>query len=49
MRIHVIKPRETLASIARQYGVKLEALNAANPKANPRRLRPGQTVNVPPP
>jgi tetratricopeptide (TPR) repeat protein len=49
MRTHVIKARETLASVARQYGVKLEALTAANPKANPRRLRPGQTLNVPPP
>jgi hypothetical protein len=49
MRAHVIKPRDTLARIARQYGVKLEALSAANPTANPRRLRPGQTLNVPPP
>ncbi len=49
MRTHVIKPRDTLAGIARQYGVKLEALSAANPDVNPRRLRPGQTLNVPPP
>jgi tetratricopeptide (TPR) repeat protein len=49
MRTHVIKARETLASVARQYGVKLEALSAANPKATPRHLRPGQTLKVPPP
>jgi tetratricopeptide (TPR) repeat protein len=49
VRTHVIKARETLASIARQYGVRLEALSAANPKANPRHLRPGQTLMVPPP
>jgi tetratricopeptide (TPR) repeat protein len=46
---HVVKAGDTLSSIARRYGVKLEALIAANPKANPRRLRPGQTLNVPPP
>jgi LysM repeat protein len=48
LRTHIIKPRETLAGIARQYGVKLEALSAANPKANPRRLHPGQTLTIPP-
>lgn len=48
-RAHVVRARETLASIARQHGVKLEALIAANPKVNPRRLRPGQTLNVPGP
>jgi len=48
-RTHVIKARETLASIARQYGVKLQALSAANPTANPRHLRPGQPLNIPPP
>jgi LysM repeat protein len=48
-RTHVIKARETLGSIARQYGVRLQALSAANPTANPRHLRPGQTLNIPPP
>ncbi|MGO8677453.1 MAG: LysM peptidoglycan-binding domain-containing protein [Limisphaerales bacterium] len=47
-RVHVIKPHETLAGIARLYGVKIETLIAANPKANPRHLRPGQTLKVPP-
>ena len=48
-RTHVIKARETLASIARRYGVKLQALSAANPTANARHLRPGQTLIIPPP
>lgn len=47
-RSHVVEPHETLGSIARQYGVKLEAIQAANPGLNPRRLRPGQKVILPP-
>jgi LysM repeat protein len=35
--------------IARKYGVKLEALNAANPKLDPRRLQVGQALIIPPP
>jgi LysM repeat protein len=31
------------------YGVKLEALMAANPKVEPRRLQVGQTLNIPAP
>ncbi len=46
-RMHVIKPHETLAGIARQYGLRLDVLTAANPGVNPRRLRPGQTLTVP--
>jgi tetratricopeptide (TPR) repeat protein len=48
-RLHKVRERETLAAIARQYGVRLEALQAANPSINPRRLKPGQTVVVPSP
>lgn len=46
-RRHVIKPGETPISIARQYGVKLDALMAANPRVEARRLRPGQMLNIP--
>ncbi|MCX6922200.1 MAG: LysM peptidoglycan-binding domain-containing protein [Verrucomicrobia bacterium] len=46
-RTHVIKPRETLSLIARKYNVKLEALMAANPKLDSRRLRVGQTLTIP--
>src|ERR1051325_7068282 len=45
-RTHTIKPSETLTLIARKYGVKLDALVAANPGLDPRRLRPGQTPTV---
>ncbi|MGA2867335.1 MAG: LysM peptidoglycan-binding domain-containing protein [Verrucomicrobiota bacterium] len=48
-RTHLVKPHETLWGIARQSGVKLEALTAANPGINPRRLHPGQMLNLPPP
>jgi len=46
-KTHIIKDRETLTSIARQYGVKVDALLVANPSADPRRLRPGQTLKIP--
>lgn len=46
-RQHTVRPGESFASIARRYGVKLEALQAANPRANPKRLQIGQTVNLP--
>ena len=46
-RTHTVKPRETLGTIARQYGVKLEALETANPGVNPRRIRPGQVLKLP--
>src|ERR1044071_1659978 len=48
MRKHVVQANDTFSSIARKYNVKLDALTAANPGVDPRRLRPGQTVNVPP-
>jgi LysM repeat protein len=35
--------------IARQYGVKLEALMAANPGLDARRLRIGQALTIPVP
>jgi LysM repeat protein len=46
-RSHTVQPHETLGSIARQEGVKLEALKAANPGLDPRRLRPGQKLVMP--
>jgi len=48
-RTHTVKPGETLAQIARQYGVKLDDLIAANPRLEPRRLQIGQTLTVPGP
>jgi len=48
-RSHTVKPGETLIYIARKYGIKLEALMAANPKLDPRRLQVGQTLVIPVP
>jgi LysM repeat protein len=48
-RTHVVAAGETPTSIARRYNVKLSALMAANPTVDARRLRPGQTLVVPPP
>jgi LysM repeat protein len=44
---HTVKAGETLAQIARKYGVRLNALMAANPHLDPRRLQVGQTLSVP--
>ncbi len=46
-RTHKVQARDTPSSIARKYGVKLDALMAANPGLNPTKLRVGQTLNVP--
>jgi LysM repeat protein len=46
-RSHTVQPGETLLRIARKYGVKLETLMAANPGVEARRLRAGQTLNIP--
>jgi LysM repeat protein len=44
---HVVKPGETLASLARRYNVKLSALQNANPSVDARRLKAGQILNLP--
>lgn len=46
-RTHVVKSGETMGLIARQYGVRIEALQAANPGVDARRLRPGRVLRVP--
>jgi tetratricopeptide (TPR) repeat protein len=48
-RTHVVRAGETMASIARQAGVRLEALCAANPRVSPGRIRAGQTLVLPAP
>ena len=47
-RSHEVKSGETPTSIARKYGVKLDALMAANPRLDARRMRAGQTLVIPP-
>lgn len=46
---HTVRAGETPVAIAKKYGVKLEALMAANPGLNPKRLQIGQTLNIPAP
>jgi LysM repeat protein len=46
-RTHVVQQGETFASIARKYGLKVNVLTAANPQLDPRKLKPGQSLNIP--
>ena len=48
-RMHTVVAGETAVGIARKFGVKLSALQAANPDMNPSRIRVGQVLNIPPP
>jgi tetratricopeptide (TPR) repeat protein len=48
-RTHTVKAGENPSAIAKQYGVKLDALMAANPRLDPKRLKVGQTLNIPSP
>ena len=48
-RTHTVASGETAIRIARKYGVPLDALLAANPGLNPKKMRVGQMLNVPAP
>ncbi len=48
-RVHKVAAGDTLTAIARRYNVKVTSLHSANPTMDARRLRPGQTLIVPPP
>ncbi|MDX1953857.1 MAG: LysM peptidoglycan-binding domain-containing protein [Verrucomicrobiota bacterium] len=45
--VHVVKSGETVAAIARKYGISQSAILAANPSLNPKRLRVGQSIMIP--
>lgn len=47
MRTHVVRSGDTLSNVARRYRISLQRLQAANPSVDPRRLRAGQTLNIP--
>lgn len=47
VRQHVVKPGQTLYSIAKAYGVELEALKAANPKLDETSVPTGTTLIIP--
>lgn len=46
-RTHTVKSGETMSAVARRYNVKIERLQAANPKITPRTLKVGQVLNIP--
>jgi LysM repeat protein len=46
-RTHTVKAGDTPTLIAKKYGVKLDALMAANPNLDSRRLRVGQVLRIP--
>ena len=48
-RTHTVRARETAYSIARSYGIKVDALLSANPGLDAKRMRTGQTINIPQP
>jgi tetratricopeptide (TPR) repeat protein len=48
-RTHTVVAGETAMAITRKFGVKLNALQAANPGVNLTRLRAGQVLNLPSP
>ncbi len=48
-RTHTVRAGETVTSIAKQYSVKANALLAANPGLDARRMRIGQTLTIPVP
>jgi len=48
-RTHIVEPHETLASIARRFGVSVNAMEIANPRVNPKKLKVGQILNLPSP
>jgi tetratricopeptide (TPR) repeat protein len=47
LRTHTVVAGETAVRIAHRYGVSLDALLAANPGLEPRRMRVGQVLNIP--
>jgi len=47
VRTHVIRSGENPSIVARQYGVPLAELMAANPNVDPNRMRPGDVLRIP--
>jgi len=45
--VHIVQSGDTLVGIAKQYGVSVDALKAANPDVDPRTLRIGQRLVIP--
>lgn len=49
VKVHRVITGETPSSIARKYKINLDALLAANPGLNPRRMQVGQELKIPSP
>lgn len=47
-RAHTVVSGETIEKIARRYGVSVNTVLSANPTVDPRRIRPGQSLVIPP-
>ena len=47
-KIYILGPGDSAATVSMIYGVPVSALRAANPNLNINRLKPGDTVNIPP-
>lgn len=48
-RTYTIRSGDTMASIARSYGIPVSRLQAANPGIDPRRMIPGRSMAIPSP
>jgi LysM repeat protein len=46
-RTYTVRAGETMAEVARRFGVSLPKLQAANPTIQPRSMKAGQTLNIP--
>ena len=47
LRTYKVQAGDTAAAIARKYSIRLDALLAANPGLEPRRMKVGQVLNIP--
>ena len=47
--MHTLASGEFISTLAKKYGVSIDAILAANPGINPSRMQIGQKVNIPPP
>lgn len=45
--VHVVMDNDTFYSIAKKYGVTIDAIAMANPGVKPERLRPGSSLAIP--
>ena len=44
---YIVRPNDTVAAIARRYGLSPQSILSANRSLDPRRLRPGQVITIP--